>query len=691
MLKTIRFLLFLVFFNSVYGQEQIPSIQVYEDTSNTLTIETITALRDSLKFTPLHGTSMNKGFSKSSFWFHIKIKAFSHYSSSKYLLLMYPLINEVHFYEVSQGNILRKIITGEAHPFKSRELHNRNYIFPIYIPKYEEREYYLYVYNHGEPLRIPLEITNQRAFFEIDVKETAYLSLYYGFIFFAAIINIFFFISIRDRVYFYFTAYITFLGLFLMNTDGISFMMLWPNSSWWANHSTILFSSASNLFLTIFAGSFLQVKRLHIWIYYAFIALCIYSLFLIFGAFTSYPFYRFIIQCVNSFTLFNVIVISIFSVVAIKHKYKPANLFLVSFIVLIGGVLVYVLRNMGYIPVNFITKYGIKLGFGIQILFLTFAVADRFRKMMNETQSHLESLVNERTHEIEMQKDEIIAQRDEIELQRDYVLKHRDQIARQNKEITDSIRYAKHIQQAVMPNFENSFPHINSQFILFKPRDIVSGDFIYHFHKRDITIIAVADCTGHGVPGGFMSMLGIVLLNEAVNNQFLTAISNEELNVSEILNSLATLVENTLKHTQHKGGVGDGMNISIVLLNHNDHKLQFAGAFHPLYFIRNNEIEEIRGERISIGNTLQERHKFVLHEKQLKPNDLFYLSTDGYMDQISEQTNKTMKSKLFKETLLEISNYSLHIQKSNLEEIHLSWKGDNDQTDDILIAGFKPI
>jgi len=224
--------------------------------------------------------------------------------------------------------------------------------------------------------------------------------------------------------------------------------------------------------------------------------------------------------------------------------------------------------------------------------------------------------------------------------------------------------------------------HFQSFFILSKPKDIVSGDFYWLGVKDDKVVIAVADCTGHGVPGAFMSLLGVSFLNE-IHNKSVTIRANE------ILNQLRDHVIKSLHQTGKNKEARDGMEIAICVIDKVKSKLQFSGAFRPLYIVRKGEIIEMNGDNMPIGLYEEEDISFSNKEMQFEKDDLVYFFTDGYIDQMGGESRKTYRSQNFKKLLLNIHNNSLPEQKEILEKNYNDWRGMNDQLDDILIVGIK--
>lgn len=303
----------------------------------------------------------------------------------------------------------------------------------------------------------------------------------------------------------------------------------------------------------------------------------------------------------------------------------------------------------------------------------------------------LEAKVKERTNEVVMQKEEIEAQKEEIEAQLDMATQQRDTISRQKEQILDSIRYAERIQSAILPPVENLSDYLADHFILFKPRDIVSGDYYWTSVKDDKLLIAVADCTGHGVPGALLSMLGISFMNEIVNR-------SEVIQASLILDQLRKFVIGALHQTGSRGESQDGIEIALCVIDIRKKVMEYAGANRPVYLISKNgrgaspsscTLKHLKADKMPIGIYQQETLPFTNHQIKLKRNDSLYLFSDGYVDQLGGPRRKTFRSRHFRELLLDIQEHPMEEQKLILEEKLMDWQGDVEQIDDILVIGVR--
>ncbi len=328
------------------------------------------------------------------------------------------------------------------------------------------------------------------------------------------------------------------------------------------------------------------------------------------------------------------------------------------------------------------------LGYILIGIFIIFIIVKLYTRKLIKDKERLEGIVKERTAEIVQQKEEIQAIADnlqeanhEISQKNKTLRKQKEEIEEKNQHITDSISYASRIQQALLPPEEIIQKHLPDYFILFKPRDIVSGDFYWFKQIGNHTVYAAADCTGHGVPGAFMSMLGISFLNEIVTK---TRFDKP----SDILDKLRKKVKTSLRQTGKDNESKDGMDIALCVIDNDSLTLQYSGAYNPVYIVRKGELIEIKATRNPIGIYLREK-PFENHKFQLEKGDMIYTFSDGYVDQFGGENASKFKSKKFKQLLLEIYKKPVEEQKNILNGVIMKWQGELEQTDDIVIFGVR--
>lgn len=295
--------------------------------------------------------------------------------------------------------------------------------------------------------------------------------------------------------------------------------------------------------------------------------------------------------------------------------------------------------------------------------------------------------------DMERQKTELTAQRDELQIQKDLVIHQRDKIMTMLTDLGESIDYARKIQQALLPSDKTLEKTLGEYFLFFQPRESVGGDFYWVAQNEQITYFAVADCTGHGVPGGFMSMLGVSLLNELVSR-------SECSSPAKMLWNLRELIMKALSQTGLDEDSQDGMDIALCMYNSNNRHLVYAGANLSLFLVTptppqandrvyvQDNLVELKADRMPVSYYLR-MIEFNEHNIVLNPGDCLYLFSDGYSDQFGGPNNKKFGYTTFRNLLLSTSNKPFNKQKDILWNEFDKWKGEENQTDDVIVMGIK--
>ncbi|NJO03629.1 MAG: SpoIIE family protein phosphatase [Bacteroidia bacterium] len=319
------------------------------------------------------------------------------------------------------------------------------------------------------------------------------------------------------------------------------------------------------------------------------------------------------------------------------------------------------------------------------LLFFSIRYARSFSKVEELTES-LEQRVWERTAEI-------FHQNRALELQKNEIIKQNKIIAKKNEDVTASINYASRIQRAILGSQEAIVSNFKESFIFLAPRDIVSGDFYWYTEvKRSgsnkagierqtifFKVIVAADCTGHGIPGAFMTVMGSALLDEIINE-------NKVTNPSRIL----SILDRKLLMKLQRHNVHDGMDLAILFFDDENRRISFAGANNPLYYVRDGELHQIPGSKFPVGSSQYNvRKKFDTYNLDYQEGDVFYIFSDGFQDQFGGVRGRKYYKKRFREFLLSISHLPMKEQRSRIQQEFETWKGNLSQTDDILVIGVR--
>ncbi len=284
--------------------------------------------------------------------------------------------------------------------------------------------------------------------------------------------------------------------------------------------------------------------------------------------------------------------------------------------------------------------------------------------------------------ELKVAEQKIEQQRDEIRQQRDMAVEQRDEIMTQKQEITDSIHYAQRIQNALFPSKKSLDVIYKDSFVFDLPRDIVSGDFFWTYRFENISMLAVADCTGHGVPGAFMSLIGLNFLNEIV-------VSEKCVQPNEVLNQLREKIIDALQQSDRVGDNKDGMDVALVQIDHDRNLLTYSGANNAAFILRNNELIELEPDKMPISIFRDINMPFSKKEIEIQPGDGLYMFSDGYIDQFGGKKGKKYKSNNFRKLILSLQQKNMNEQLEILRNKFYKWKGSLDQVDDVLVIGIK--
>jgi serine phosphatase RsbU (regulator of sigma subunit) len=295
----------------------------------------------------------------------------------------------------------------------------------------------------------------------------------------------------------------------------------------------------------------------------------------------------------------------------------------------------------------------------------------------------LEDLYTDLDNKVKQRTAEVVAQKEEIESQKDEIEKQRDQLAEQQKHIMDSIMYAKRLQYAILPTEEFIKELFPESFILFHPKDIVSGDIYWFYRIGNKRLFSAIDCTGHGVPGALVSMVGHNCLDYAVKDLKLER-------PVDILEALNVGVTTTFKERDEDGAVKDGMDIALCAVDYTTMKLEFAGAYNPALIIRNGEIIQLKGDKCPIGAFSRRAATGYTHQEiDIQKGDMVYVFSDGYTDQLGGDGSRKFLMANFKKLLVEVHQMPVDRQKEHMEQTLFDWMKYENQLDDILVIGVR--
>jgi len=359
-----------------------------------------------------------------------------------------------------------------------------------------------------------------------------------------------------------------------------------------------------------------------------------------------------------------------------RENYQPARYFLFANLFLILGV-----ATTFALPDYDLGKHSLEFGVTLQILTFSIGLSERI-VLLKKSKEVAQRRIIDQLRENAALKDKVNRELEDKVQERTFEIQaQKEHIEKQNKEIKYSFDYAKKIQNTVLPGNEVFETLFGEHFIFFKPRDIVSGDFYWISQNGHRIVLTAADCTGHGVPGSLMSMLGITMLHEIVNEK---GISDS----NEILNQLRLSIARTLKQEGKIGEQKDGIDMALVIYDTKKKQLEFSGANNPIYIVRNGEMLEYKGNNMPVAY-YEKMSDFTKYTIDMKQGDRIYMFTDGFPDQFGGPQGKKFKYRPFKDLLLEVHERPMEEQHRILSLIFDEWKGDLSQIDDVLVIGLR--
>lgn len=636
------------------------------------------------KFTPIKCPKQNLGFSNSTIWMRIPIEFKIDTPTNYYLEISRPTTNQITVFSNGSDNKWKSTTLGDALPYPDSLHFSRPNVFTVRLLPDSENTIYVRIKPNGDIALLGANLYSKEKYNQHELKEQVFLGIFFGIMVFAIFSNLFLFYSLKERYFLWYVFYVTSIVILQISLEGYNATFFFKFSTLLADRSIILLTSATILFVLLYVKKFLNLCSLiNRWPS----RLVDGSMFLsVIGSVFSFgenSFFTLGIILVNTAGLTSMLAI-VYALISSRKENRKGNIyFYAAFASLFIGTIIFVLTNTNIIPLNFLTYNSLKIGNAIEVIFLSLSMAEQFSLAQKEKEKAQEEAL-EKLQEINRITDQVNV-RLEIEVaQRTKQLNKQNlDLEQKNKDITDSILYAATLQRSMMPDLGIIQSFVSDSFLLNIPKDIVSGDFYWVGTHSNKIYFAVSDCTGHGVPGAFMSVLGVDIFDRLVRNQTAPAIETmlEELD----LNLSAVFKGNSnLEIHEH------GMDVVLCCFDLTTKILEFSGAGRPLYLVHpSGEVQRFNGNKRSIGS---QRLKDIPFEKITIPilNPVWvYLQSDGYTDQFGGLQNKKISRKEFEIFLSKIHKMDGNTQKDQFYSNLQNWKGDYNQIDDIMILGIQ--
>ena len=731
----------------VYEQEgEIKSIGnsvfYFEDTASRFIATPTSILNKDNVFIKNEAEVLNFANTQSAFWFRFDVE--QRIDMDIYLEVQNPMLDSLILFEQSEEKLEQVYISGAAFPYSFRRLKYTLPNFLLPISKGERKVFYIYTKSNF-PTQTSLAISTVDGIIAKQHNYDIAIGIYAGIMLAMILYNLFIFLSTKNHMYVVYVFYTISVFVLYMGFKGYSFEYFWKNSPQ-INYYIPVLSSIACIFIILFSILFLEVKTYFKESLY-FIYLLLFALFIsvVMGLTGNYLPSAQIGQLV---VIVMALTLSVIATIVLLRGYKPARFFIIAWTAYLVGLVAFILQLNAVIPNTWFTNNSVLFGSALEVVLSSFALADRinvYKKQKEEAQKEtlqkikenemlvieqnkvLETKVKEATEELRISNEELNSSNEELNVMLETVQKQKDIIEERsaeieaineevkvtneelnstneelystvetvkqqnqiiedsNRNITDSLLYAQTIQDAILPFEERMDSYLKEYFTFYRPKDIVSGDFYWLTDLNGKVYLAVADCTGHGVPGAFMSMIGSAALDALVDRNELEA-------SDKILEELHLTIQKALK--QQNSTNDDGMDIGLCVLEYLPNgrcKILFSGAKRPLYYYKKatQELLEIRGTRQAIGGySKKPRISFEVNELMLEEGDCFYLCSDGYADQNDEKDNK-FSSYSFKKLLHDIAHLPMKEQGIIVKEKFDEHKGEEAQRDDIAVIGVR--
>lgn len=676
------------------------SAYIAEDAESNWSAADVAAGHYDQYFSQIQEPVSNLNFTTATWWVKFKLKNGTNVTHDYYIETARPLTNVVNLYRISELGAQLLYQAGDEIPYEQRPVIYRKPVFPISLAPNDSINLMLELSSDGEVISLPIKLWDTENFHGFVQRENLSLGVYYGLLIFVIGLFLFFAILAKQRIYTYYVSYVVFLFLMQASIDGLAFEYFWPNSTWMANHAILLFSGAAVFMIMLYAAEFLNLKSMPNWYRFTYLGMQVLVAGCILTSLTSGVLYELTYPVINGMSLISLLMI-ILGIAWNQQQQKNLNLFFaLGFLSVLAGGILFILTNFNIIYSDFISQNALKLGSAAEVTFLSLAMVGRYRDVQLEKEmAQQEAFENLEKLNAITREQNIVLER-EVAQRTAEIREKSEELEVKNKEIIDSINYAKRIQEAILPpvnQWQNALPNA---FVLYLPKDIVAGDFYWletleASIGNQVVLFAAADCTGHGVPGAMVSVVCHGALNRSVREFNL-------IHPAEILDKTALIVDETFEKSTQE--VKDGMDISLITWHKQECAVEWAGANNPLWIVSETlqhpslgepslvlnqyALYEIKADKQPIGRYLN-RKAYTNHQHKLLANDTLYVFSDGFADQFGGDQGKKYKSKNLKHFLISIQHLSMPEQKAALLQEFNTWRGAHEQVDDVCIIGLK--
>ena len=626
----------------------------------------------------------NLDFTSSIFFIEFVIVNNSTRTRSLVLETARPITNEVSLYSHSQG--IPNAFSGDNIPFEQKTVQSNKSLLPISLPPGSTSHHTLKLLSDGEIISLPMIFWESKVLQEMEQKRQFSSGIFYGIFVFVIIIYLSFYVLLKDKLFLLYTVYVFFSGMLQFALDGYVHQYIFTSGGYWTQHAVIVIAGLTVFFALNYAQRYLELEGRIKKITLGFSWLVFLTLLL---SLIPGKIYEACYPLINGFSFLAVAFLIIVAVRIRQKNPKISRLFLIGLFTLMVGAVIFILGNFSIIDTPWLTQNSLKAGTLVEIICLSILMAGKYKSLQEEKEEAQKLLL------VELEEKNRLVSKTNIRLEKEVkertieIETQRKLLKEKNEDFMASVKYAERIQTAVLSNEQKFKSILPDSFVIFQPKDIVSGDF-YWIEKippssewpEGLVVYATADCTGHGVPGAFVSII--------CNNLLKLGKTHPQVQTpGQALDFVNAEINETLNSEYSDEQIRDGMDIALCAIDQKNKVLHFSGAKNGVYIIREEELIELKADRHGIGYTDNEDIHFVTQTLQLEQGDVLYTFSDGFIDQFGGSKGKKFTSRRLKELLISIAKAPMNHQQSTLENAFDIWKDEEEQLDDVLLIGVR--
>ena len=723
--------LFLV---SSYGNDKIVSItsdnQWYNlspytyawiDSNNTSSIEQVLCEYCSIVFKQNKKTELHNAHSYKTYWYKITVENKQMIDKNFVLSFENSTIPYLKVYLKRENGLIEYRTTGSSLPFNTRDIVNSNFCFQLSLASAERVTIYAQIIPQGDALNTPVMLYDSMAFTTKSNFVSLMNGVYYGLMLLTlalTFILIISFTSISEKANYIFLGILFFFTLWNADLDGLAFRFLWPSNPFITKFLMyslpllgVIFLSLFNDEKTVIENSQLSIAELtreethqpdttnasnlvelrerrffSLMMYYVKMIFSVY-IFLFILYTLLYEVDLLYIHAISLILGASLLILTFISwYFQIMQQPRSAKYIISLFISILAWLVVISLKTFTNLLPNEFYTYSFKFFLGVQALILTLAVVSKMRIKL--TDKYYDSILKlnqdviDKSLEINNKRNEISSINKDISIINNLLQKQNKELKVKNEQLINGINYAQNIQQAMLPNISPNARLSKPMFAFYQPKDTLSGDIYFVKQIDDILYVSVIDCTGHGIPGAFLSIVAFNILNTIIVEKKITE-------TDIILQRFQKDISDLFKNNDNNFFSFDAIDIGLITINTTTDFLSYSGSKIPVLIINNEGLTEHKGDSNSVGDLKSNKENaYGMYSQKLEKGDMVYLFTNGFYDQFNRRSERFQKKNL-KILLKEIYSHSVNIQKLDLEKRLKEWKETVEQTDDVLIVGIK--